>query len=148
VNKEVAIPIIRELKTIIDKYPEPHKLLPKFSNQKLNEYVKECCKIAEIKTLTEWKTFKKNITLTEFKPKHELITTHTARKTFINISYSRKVPIETIKAITGITREKTLRRYLEVSKESMSEGMVLAFGDLSDPEENLKAEHAAEPIQT
>jgi integrase len=129
-NKEVTIPIIQEQQTIIDKYPEPYKLLPKFSNQKLNKYVKECCKIAEIKTPTEWKTFEKNITKTEYKPKHELIGTHTARKTFINLAYTKGVPIETIKAITGITREKTLKRYLEVSGDTKKENLILAFGGL------------------
>ena len=147
VNKAVTIPIIDDLKTIIDKYPEPHKLLPKFANSNLNEYVKECCKIAEIKTLTEWKTFKKNITITEFKPKHELITTHTARKTFINLSYSADTPIETIKAITGITREKTLKRYLEVSEDSITKSLNRTFKGISKQDENLKAEHAAEQIQ-
>ena len=127
---EVIIPIIPEQQSIINRYPEPHKLLPKYSNQKLNKYIKECCKIAEINTLTEFKTFKKNLTKIEFKPKHELIGTHTARKTFINLMYSRGVPIETIKAITGITREKTLKRYLEVSADSKRENLILAFGGL------------------
>lgn len=137
-NKEVTIPMIQEQQTIVDKYPLPHKLLPKFSNQKLNKHVKECCKIAEINTPTEWKTFEKNITITEYKPKHELIGTHTARKTFINLAYSRGVPIETIKAITAITREKTLRRYLEVSADTKREKLMKAFEGLNDQEDILE----------
>lgn len=129
-NKVVIIPIIPQLEKIIDKYCEHGRLLPKISNQKLNLYVKEACKIAEIDTLTEWKTHTKNKTITEFKPKHELIGTHTGRKTFINLAYERGLSIEDIKAITGITQEKTVKRYLEVSTETKKQKLTAAFDKL------------------
>jgi len=129
-NKEVIIPLFQGVRTIIDQYPEPHKLLPKFSNQKLNDYIKDCCELAKINTLSEYKTFEKNITKTEYKPKFELIGTHTARKTFICLAYERGMDIEMIKSITAITREKTLRRYLQVSSDSKKEKLNAAFGEL------------------
>jgi integrase len=126
-NREVFIPVFPGVKTILDRYPDPHKLLPKFSNQKLNKYIKEACKKAEINTMVEYKTFEKNITKTEFKPKHELIGTHTARKTFICLAYDNGLDIEMIKSITGITNERTLRRYLNVSVDSKKEKLTKAF---------------------
>jgi site-specific recombinase XerD len=129
-NKEVFIPVFPGLQTIIDRYPEPHRLLPKFSNQKLNKSIKAACKEAEINTMVEYKTFEKNLTKTEFKPKHELIGTHTARKTFINLAYSNGLDIEMIKSITGITHERTLRRYLNVSADSKKEKLIKAFQNL------------------
>jgi len=129
-NRDVMIPLFPGVQTIIDRYPEPHKLLPKFSNQKLNLYIKQCCKKAEINTPTEYKSFEKNVTKTEFKAKHELIGTHTARKTFICLAYDRGLDIEMIKSITGITREKTLRRYLHVSNDTKKEKLTKAFADL------------------
>ncbi|NEW80997.1 MAG: tyrosine-type recombinase/integrase [Mariniphaga sp.] len=129
-NKEVIIPLFQGVTTIIERYPEQYKLLPKFSNQRLNDYIKECCKLALINTPTEYKTFEKNITITEHKPKFELIGTHTARKTFICLAYDRGMDIEMIKSITGITREKTLRRYLQVSRDLKIEKLTAAFGDL------------------
>ncbi len=129
-NKEVTIPIFAGLQTIIERYPDHYKLLPKFSNQKLNKYIKECCEEAEIATLTEYKTFEKNITIKEFRPKHELIGTHTGRKTFICLAYEKGIDIEMIKIITGITREKTLKRYLQVSTEAKKDKLNLAFGNL------------------
>jgi len=129
-NRDVMIPLFPGIRTIIDRYPEPHKLLPKFSNQKLNVYIKECCKKAGINTPTEYKSFEKNVTRTEFKPKHELIGTHTARKTFICLAYDRGIDIEMIKSITGITREKTLRRYLHVSNDTKKEKLTKAFENL------------------
>ena len=129
-NRDVMIPLFPGVRTIVERYPEPHKLLPKFSNQKLNLYIKKCCKIAEINTPTEYKSFEKNITKTEFKPKHELIGTHTARKTFICLAYDRGLDIEMIKSITGITREKTLRRYLHISNDAKKEKLTKAFENL------------------
>lgn len=136
-NRQVFIPLFPGIQTIIDRYPEPHKLLPKFSNQKLNKYIKEACKKAEINTLVEYKTFEKNITKTEFKPKHELIGTHTARKTFICLAYDNGLDIEMIKSITGITNERTLRRYLNISVDSKKEKLTKAFLKLTpQPETN------------
>lgn len=129
-NKEVTIPVFPGLQTIIERYPDAYKLLPKFSNQKLNKYIKECCAEAEINTLVEYKTFEKNITKKEFRPKHELIGTHTGRKTFICLAYDKGVDIEMIKSITGITREKTLKRYLQVSIQAKKDKLTTAFGNL------------------
>lgn len=129
-GKEVIIPIFPGLQAIIDRYPEQYRLLPKFSNQKINKYLKEACKEAEINSLVEWKKFKKNETIINFKPKHELIGTHTGRKTFINLAYERGMSIEDIKSITGITQEKTLRRYLQVSTKTKKEKLNSVFGDL------------------
>jgi len=130
-NKEVFIPIFPGLQTIIDRYPEQYKLLPKFSNQKLNKQIKKACEKAEINTMVEYKTFEKNLTKTEFKPKHELIGTHTARKTFICLAYDNGLDIEMIKSITGITHERTLRRYLNVSADAKKDKLIKAFQNLS-----------------
>lgn len=129
-NKEVTIPIFPGLQTIIGRNPDSYKLLPKFSNQKLNKYIKECCAKAEINALIEYKIFEKNITKKEFRPKHELIGTHTGRKTFICLAYDKGIDIEMIKSITGITREKTLKRYLQVSTEAKKDKLNQAFGSL------------------
>ena len=79
----------------------------------------------------EYKTFEKNLTKTEFKPKHELIGTHTARKTFINLAYDNGLDVEMIKSITGITHERTLRRYLNVSTDAKKDKLMKAFQTLS-----------------
>jgi integrase len=129
-NKEVSITMFQGLQTIIDRYPEQYRLLPKLSNQRINDYIKECCEIAKIDTPTATKTFERNLVKTEYRPKFELIGSHTARKTFICLAYDGGMDIEMIKAITGITREKTLRRYLKISDESKKEKLMKVFGAL------------------
>lgn len=129
-KKEISIPVHPGMKTIIDRYQEQFRLLPKFSNQKANKYIKEVCKIAEINTPTEYKTFVNHETRTNIEPKYDLIGTHTARKTFICLAYERGLTIEDIKEITGITQEKTLRRYLAISTETKRAKLVKAFNGL------------------
>lgn len=141
-NIDITIPIFPELTTIIDRYPDQHRLLPKYSGQKANEYIKKACEKAEIKTPVELKTFLRNETIKEFRPKHELIGTHTARKTFVCLAHARGVDIKTIMDITGIRDQRTLKRYLDVSIDTKKEQLNKMFGDLTPtpaPEETIQA---------
>jgi len=129
-NIDISIPLFPGLTTIINRYPDQHQLLPKYSGQKANEYIKKACEQAGIKTMTEHKTFLRNQTITVFKPKHELIGTHTARKTFICLAHARGVDHRTIMNITGIQNQKTLRRYLDVSIDTKRDNLNKMFGEL------------------
>jgi len=129
-NESITIPIYPGLTTIINRYPDQHKLLPKYSGQKVCDYIKQACEIAEINTPTENKTHLKNETLKEFFPKYKLISSHTGRKTFVCLAYSRGMDVKMIMEITGIKDEKTLRRYLEVSVNIKRDALNNAFGDL------------------
>lgn len=141
-NIDITIPIFPGLTTIINRYPDQYKLLPKCSEQKINKYIKEACELADIKTPTEYKTFLRNETIKEFKPKHELIGTHTGRKTFVCLAHAKGIDIKTIMDIAGIKNHKTLKRYLDVSIDTKLDSLNKMFGDLepaSPPEETLKA---------
>ena len=129
-NKSITIPIYPGLTTIINRYPEQHKLLPKYSGQKVCDYIKKACEKADINTPTEYKTHHKNETIKEFFPKFKLIGTHTGRKTFICLAYSRGMDVKMIMNITGINDEKTLRRYLEIDIDTKIEAVNKAFGEL------------------
>lgn len=141
-NIDVAIPIFPELQTIIDRYPDQYKLLPTYSDQKARDYIKEACQLAEINAPTEYRTFKKNETIKEFHPKHKLIGTHTARKTFVCLAHEKGMDLKTIMDITGIKDQRTLRRYLNVSIDTKREKLEHTFGDLAskeDPDKTLIA---------
>jgi integrase len=129
-NESITIPIYPGLTTIINRYPDQHKLLPKYSGQKVCDYIKKACEIAEINTPTEYKTHLKNETFKEFFPKYKLISSHSGRKTFICLAYSRGMDVKMIMEITGIKDEKTLRRYLEVSVNTKRDALNNAFGEL------------------
>ncbi|KUY31432.1 phage integrase SAM-like domain-containing protein [Elizabethkingia ursingii] len=82
-----AIKLNKYAKAILEKYKGTiYEPLPVISAQKFNEYIKECCELAEITQpfTIHWFVGNKKNTLTQ--PKCKFITSHTARKTFITNS--------------------------------------------------------------
>jgi integrase len=71
------------------------------SNQKLNEYVKELCKLAEITESTEIIRYRGATRIAKIYPKYELISAHTGRKTFVTISLEMGIPAEVVMKVTG-----------------------------------------------
>ncbi len=110
------IPILPEARKIIDKYTDDGLLLlPKpISNQKFNEYLKDIGKeVKELHALFSLvRTIGGEMQKTK-KLKWELLTTHTARRSFATNMYLRNIPVPMIMAITG---HKTEKRFIRISK--------------------------------
>lgn len=123
---ELAKPAIE----IIKRYQDKYKALPKISHQRFNDYIKECCEKAGIKTPTVYKDFSKGVTTEKIAPKFKLVGSHTARKTFISNFYHNTKDINLTKKNAGITQDKTLRRYMGIDKEMEKEAMKKAFGEI------------------
>lgn len=110
-DQPVRIPILPKAMEIIEKY-KTHpavvakgKLLPTFSNQKLNSYLKEIADLCGIE-----------------KP----LTFHIARHTFATtITLTNGVPIETVSKLLGHTSIKTTQIYAKVIEQKVSEDMRL-----------------------
>jgi integrase len=128
-KKDIEIPIFPETQQIIDRYSEQYRLLPRMSEQRVNLYIKECCKLAGINSPVKYKHHPKGQMEEKTYPKHELIHTHTGRKTFITVSYKRGLDIEMIKNLTGITSEATIKKYLFIDGETKRERAMKAWGN-------------------
>ncbi len=115
------IPVLPKAQAILDKYQEQYFLLPKLSEQKLNKYIKEAALEAgltrPIKKLDYNKGTGREITTTLDKELHA----HMTRKTFITLAFAAKMDMESIKEISGIRGERTLRHYLTISDEILKE---------------------------
>lgn len=130
VKRPAKIPILPQAQEIIDKYGHPVNVLPRISNQKFNDYIKECCKLAGIEQPIRVVHFTGNKTREFTKPKYELITAHTARKTFITLSFYLGMEVKTIKSITGHTRDQSFDRYLKIADEMKKSELERAWGKL------------------
>lgn len=129
VKEIVQIPLNKYSREILERYQKhPVYVLPRMSNQRLNDYIKEICKEAEINAPVIIDTYKGNKFTQATKPKHEVVTAHTARKTFTTLSYYLGMRAETIQAITGIKNERTLRKYLKIVDEMKQAEMQKAWG--------------------
>jgi integrase len=92
--------------------------LPKvISNTKFNKYLKKACKLAGIDGNEEKKITKGGVRLTDTYKKYELVTSHTARRSFATNLYLDGVPSLTIMEITGHKTETSFKKYIKVSGE-------------------------------
>ncbi|MFW6275142.1 MAG: phage integrase SAM-like domain-containing protein [bacterium] len=131
-TKEIdRIPILPQAQVIIDRYNTGSIYpLPRLSNVKMNKYIKECCDKADIDAPTVKYRYRGNQITETVHPKHELITYHTARKTFITLAYIKGLDTKIIKSITGHKNDSTFDKYLKIADEMKKEKMLQAMSDL------------------
>ena len=91
--------------------------LPKLSEQKANNYIKEACKIADISTPTIKIENRGGKSKESTFPKHKLITMHTGRKTFVTNSLILGMNIKAIKGVTGHKRDSSFDKYLKIAED-------------------------------
>jgi integrase len=118
----LKVPLNQFAKEILAKYRDhPHGPLPKISSQKLNDYIKEACKDADIDTLVMVTNYSGGKLIQETKPKYQLITAHTARKTFATNSLIFGMSETSVKRITGHKKDQSFQRYVNFADQVLKE---------------------------
>lgn len=115
--KDHVIPLNVYSKAILEKYKDTiYEPLPTISGQKFNKYIKECCKKVEInKPLTITRYVGQKRIDTTYK-KYELITSHTARKTFATNSLIMGMKEMVVRNITG-HKGVSFNRYVKIAED-------------------------------
>ena len=121
----IAIPIHETVKNIMARYAGKtfNSLPPGISNQKMNTYLKDLLKAAE---LNEIKTLEKSQggKLVKIqKPLYELVSTHTARRSFASNMFRIGVPAMIIMGVTGHKTESSFMKYIKVSPREKAQIM-------------------------
>ena len=91
------------------------RALPVKSNQKTNQDLKILAQLAHLDTPTTTTQHRGSERVATTRPKHELICTHTARRTFVTLALEGGMRPETVMRITGHKDYKTLHRYLKIT---------------------------------
>jgi integrase len=118
----VIVPLKGYVKEILKKYDGiPPQAI---SNQKMNEYLKELGEMAELKEDVVISLTKGGKRQTENFKKFELITTHTARRSFATNAYLQNVPTISIMKITGHRTEKSFLKYIKISQEDNANKLI------------------------
>lgn len=115
---KVVIPIHWVVREIIDR---GFDFSAKIYDQKINAYIKEVGKAAGLCDKVMITRNVGGVSVQEVHPKYELITTHTARRSFATNAYKAGIPTISIMKITGHTRETTFLRYIKVSEDENAE---------------------------
>ena len=112
---KVTIPLHPVVKEILEKYDGT---LPRMlSNQKFNDYIKEVCQLAEINSVESKSITKGGIRITERFKKWQMVSSHTARRSFATNLYKSGFPSISIMAITGHRTERSFLKYIKVTPE-------------------------------
>lgn len=113
-GQRVSIPLHKSVRTILKKYK--NKLPKSYTNQKMNEYIKEVVCLAGIKSLIETTITRGGNIEKKILPKYKLISTHTARRSFATNLYLAEVPTISIMKITGHKTERSFMQYIRVTQ--------------------------------
>lgn len=114
-GEPVIIPLHWTIKEILKKYSG--ELPAIISNQKMNQYLKEIGNRAGLKQTVSISLTKGGMRLDRNYKKFELITVHTARRSFATNMFLAGVPTLSIMKITGHKTEKAFLRYIRISQE-------------------------------
>jgi integrase len=136
-GERVVIPLDSKIEVILKKYK--NQLPPSVSNQKTNQYLKELAndkdKLKSLQTVISIKTTKGGLTMHTNYKKYELISSHTARRSFATNAYLRDTPPLIIMGITGHKTEKSFFQYIKLSSKEKAK----IFEMYMNKHNNLKA---------
>ncbi|WP_461644279.1 site-specific integrase [Labilibaculum euxinus] len=122
---ECFIPIHERLKILLDKYEWK---LPSISGDRFNILIRKVCKLAGFEEKIKDIIYRGAEKIIIYKPKYEMVSSHTARRTFITLSSEKGMPDHIIMKITGIKEPKTLLKYKKTSQKSVVDSMQKYWG--------------------
>ncbi|MBA7533404.1 Tyrosine recombinase XerC [subsurface metagenome] len=129
-GQKVVIPIHWMVKAIMAKYKDrfENNLPSGINNWKMNSCLKEIArKLDELKVKESIKYTKAGKTIQMKKEKAEMVTAHTARRSFATNMYKRGVPVIAIMGVTGHRTETSFLRYIKVTPDEHAKIMMSYF---------------------
>ena len=118
---ELKAPLQEKAIRILNKYKKLNTPLPTYTNQALNREIKKIAKIAKLDRLIKQLEYRGGKRFEKIYLLYDVISSHTARKTFITISLSLGKNERTVRAITGHRDERSFRRYVALGTDSLLE---------------------------
>ena len=120
-SKTIYAPMTPRVKRIFEKYE--YQLPKPISNQKYNQFIKDIAKMAGITApVTRTHTTAGKLTTTTA-PKYELVSSHTARRSFATNAYLGGVPTLDIMKVTGHKTESAFLKYVKRDAEETAKKM-------------------------
>lgn len=123
----LTIELNKFAKAILDKYKgetfKKGRILPVVSNQKSNDHLKEIAKICEINTPITITSYKGAKRVDTTYPKHQLITTHVGRRTFISNAIMLGIAPEIVMKWSGHSDYNSMKPYIAIANEAKKKAM-------------------------
>lgn len=129
-GKTARLPLARTLLRILDERRSEETPLPQLSNVKANLYLKDVARLADIAAPVAVQQLRAGTDRRqETRPKHEVLTTHAARRTFVTLVLQEGASTTDLLGITHADL-RALRLYVGESEEHRRATIERTFGGL------------------
>ncbi|GAA4848898.1 site-specific integrase [Algivirga pacifica] len=119
-TRPVEIPLSPKAQEILRKY---NGKLPKISNQKANDYLKEIGQLAGITDTMHTRRFRGKEPIDETFERWEKLSTHVGRHTFSSLAVSLGLSDELIKSVTGHKDQRSFATYVNMNGEQKKKAL-------------------------
>jgi integrase len=126
-GKRVVIPLHPVVTAILNKYEG--RLPDLVSNQNFNLDLKTIARLAEIKEKTHKAITRGGVNVSTAYEKWQLVTSHTARRSFATNLYKSDFPTLSIMSVTGHSTEKAFLKYIKVTPDEHAKKLQLHWGN-------------------
>lgn len=114
-NALISIPLLTSAVLILQRYGYE---LPRISNQKANEYLKELFKHLELDRQVIVRKHEDS-----YEPLCKAVTFHVSRKTFVTLALSKGIPSKIVQAISGHKDDQIFNSYINFSNALLQQEM-------------------------
>jgi integrase len=114
-NTSIIIPKSQRLQAILAQYPSP----PKFTDSVtvFNKTLRILCEKAGIDKPYHYEVVRQNTRTSVERKKFEMVTSHTARRTFCTLKFLKGMPAQAIMKFSGHKTERNFLKYLKLDAE-------------------------------
>lgn len=123
-KSNLGIPLNKYSKSILEKYEYN---LPVISPQKFREYIKDACKDVGMDDMVVKTSFIGNKRIETPMERYKMVSTHTARRTFITISLEKGMRPDIVMSITGHKNYSSFKKYIKLSDKVREQEMLNAW---------------------
>jgi integrase len=123
----LSVPLVPYARAILARYEG--RLPEVMSNQKMNDYLKELCQLCGIDEPVQRVRYLGSTRIESKAPKWEMVSTHTARRTFITLALERGTRPEIVMRITGHKDIKTMMKYVRLTDKAAHSEFLRPYGE-------------------
>lgn len=126
-SDSLIIELNKHSRAILEKYEsipfKNDKVLPVISNQKMNDYLKELGQLVGLDEKVRITHYEGNKRIDNLYPKHQLLSTHIGRRTFIITALSIGIPVQVVMKWTGHSDYKSMKPYIDIADKTKKNEM-------------------------
>ncbi|GAA3969749.1 site-specific integrase [Hymenobacter antarcticus] len=119
------------------------------SNQKLNDYLKEVGQRAQLNTLVERVRYRSGRPENQTFTKWQLLTCHTARRTFVTLALEQGIPNQIVMQVSGHKTFSAFSRYINLAQSAVTDAFEAVYGQIESvppAAEEIAMRHEEPPL--